>query len=132
MRNTKQRDCIFDIVNSSYNHLNAYQVYDIAKEVIPNISLGTVYRNLLWLSENDKIRTIIVDDVIRYDRNVIHDHLLCTKCGNIIAPRDRYNLNISVYDTSTCQKQRKLCSLCHECYIDLLDYLAVSDINWDE
>lgn len=84
MRNTKQRDCIFDIVNSSYNHLNAYQVYDIAKEVIPNISLGTVYRNLAWLSENNKIRTIIIDDVIRYDRNVIHDHLLCTKCGNII------------------------------------------------
>ena len=34
------------------------------------INLGTVYRNLLWLSENDKIRTIIVDDVIRYDRRI--------------------------------------------------------------
>lgn len=84
MRNTKQRDCIFDIVNSSYNHLNAYQIYDIAKKVIYNISLGTVYRNLAWLSEHNKVRTIVVDGIVRYDRNVVHDHFICNECKNII------------------------------------------------
>ena len=84
MRNTKQRDCVFDIVNSSYKHLNAYQIYNIARKIIPNISLGTVYRNLAWLSENNKIRTIIVDGIIRYDRNIIHDHFTCNECKNII------------------------------------------------
>ena len=43
MRNTKQRECILDIINNSYDHLNAYQVYDKAREIISNISLGTVY-----------------------------------------------------------------------------------------
>ena len=115
MRNTKQRDCIFDIVNSSYNHLNAYQVYDIAKEVIPNISLGTVYRNLLWLSENDKIRTIIVDDVIRYDRNVIHDHLLCTKCGNIIDIPRKSSLDNYVNGNLVIDYDIKYKGICKKC-----------------
>ena len=115
MRNTKQRDCIFDIVNSSYNHLNAYQVYDIAKEVIPNISLGTVYRNLLWLSENDKIRTIIVDDVIRYDRNVIHDHLLCTKCGNIIDMPRKSSLDNYVNGNLVIDYDVKYVGICKKC-----------------
>lgn len=115
MRNTKQRDCIFDIVNSNYNHLNAYQVYDIAKEVIPNISLGTVYRNLLWLSENDKIRTIIVDDVIRYDRNVIHDHLLCTKCGNIIDIPRKSSLDNYVNGNLVIDYDIKYKGICKKC-----------------
>lgn len=115
MRNTKQRECIFDIVNSSYNHLNAYQVYDIAKEVIPNISLGTVYRNLLWLSENDKIRTIIVDDVIRYDRNVIHDHLLCIKCGNIIDIPRKSSLDNYVNGNLVIDYDIKYKGICKKC-----------------
>ena len=84
MRNTKQRECIFDIVNSSYNHLNAYQVYDIAKEVIPNISLGTVYRNLNNLvDENKIIRLKMSDGVDRFDKNIIHAHVVCSICGKI-------------------------------------------------
>lgn len=81
----------------------------------------------------DSIRSMSDNELRSFMNNLAQrNNIFCTKCGNIIPPRDRYNLNISVYDTSTCQKQRKLCSLCYECYIDLLDYLAVSDINWDE
>lgn len=84
MRNTKQRNCIFDIVNNSFNHLNAYQVYNIAKNVIPNISLGTVYRNLAWLCENNKIKAIVVNGIVRYDRNDFHSHFVCNECNSII------------------------------------------------
>ena len=64
MRNTKQRECILDIINNSYDHLNAYQVYDKAREIISNISLGTVYRNLSWLCDNDKIRFLDMIEMI--------------------------------------------------------------------
>ena len=84
MRNTRQRNCIFDIVNNSYEHLTAYQVYDKAKQVISNISLGTVYRNLSWLCENNKIKYFIVDGIVRYDRKDEHDHFICRECNNII------------------------------------------------
>ena len=46
MKNTKQRSVILSIINNSNNHLDAYEIYDMAKRAIRNISLGTVYRNL--------------------------------------------------------------------------------------
>ena len=84
MRNTKQKNVIFEIVDNSYDHLNAYQIYDIARKKIPNISLGTVYRNLSNLVEDGKIRKIEVSDTLRFDRNDRHAHFVCNECGNII------------------------------------------------
>lgn len=84
MRNTKQRNLIYEIINNSYDHLNAYQVYEIAKEDIPNISLGTVYRNLSYLVCDNKIREIEVDGTLRFDRNDRHAHFICNKCDSII------------------------------------------------
>ena len=115
MKNTKQKKVILDIINNSNNHLDAYQIYDEARKQISNISLGTVYRNLLWLSENDKIRTIIVDDVIRYDRNVIHDHLLCTKCGNIIDIPRKSSLDNYVNGNLVIDYDIKYKGICKKC-----------------
>lgn len=84
MRNTKQKNLIFEIVNNSYDHLNAYQIYEIARKEISNISLGTVYRNLSNLVEENKIREIEVDGTLRFDRNDIHVHFICNKCSGII------------------------------------------------
>lgn len=83
MRNTKQRNVIFDIVNNSYEHLNAYQIYDIARCIVPNISLGTVYRNLSYLVNENKIRQIDVCGTLRFDRNIKHVHFICSKCETI-------------------------------------------------
>ena len=95
MKNTKQRKIVLDIVNNSDSHLDAFGVYKLARMSIPNISLGTVYRNLSWLSDNNKIRFFLVDGTFRYDRNDIHDHFICTKCGDVIdIPRDK---NIKKY-----------------------------------
>ena len=84
MRNTRQRNVIFEIVNNSYNHLTAYQIYDIARGEIPNISLGTVYRNLSNLIDDGKIKKLEVEGIDRFDRNVNHAHFICIKCDNII------------------------------------------------
>ena len=67
MRNTRQKELVLDIVNNSCEHLTAYQVYDISRKTIDNISLGTVYRILKELSENDKIIKIS-DKKINMDR----------------------------------------------------------------
>lgn len=94
MRDTKQRECIYNIVNNSCDHLNAYQIYNIARESIYNISLGTVYRNLTWLSNNGSIRNFIVDGIIRYDRNTEHDHFICDRCSCIIdIPKTYFDSN---------------------------------------
>ncbi len=86
MRSSKQRDLVEEIVNSSYCHPTAEQVYEMSKKTIPNISLGTVYRNLNTLVNEKLIRKIKVDDThYRYDHNKDkHAHFICTKCSNII------------------------------------------------
>ena len=84
MRNTRQKNLIFEIVNNSYDHFNAYQIYELARKEISNISLGTVYRNLSSLVEDNKIRKIKVSGVDRFDRDDRHAHFICSECGNII------------------------------------------------
>ena len=84
MRNTKQKEIILSIINNSSNHLNANGIYLKAKEVIPNISLGTVYRNLNNLVlENKIIRLKMSDGIDRFDKNIIHAHVVCMICGKI-------------------------------------------------
>ena len=84
MRNTKQKEVILNIINNSSSHLNANSVYLEAKKVIPNISLGTVYRNLNNLvDENKIIRLKMSHGVDRFDKNIIHAHVICRICDKI-------------------------------------------------
>lgn len=63
MKNTKQKKVILDIINNSNNHLDAYQIYDEARKQISNISLGTVYRNLGGLENDNLIISLMVNGV---------------------------------------------------------------------
>ena len=86
MKNTKQRKVIFDIVANKPKHYSAEQVYQEAREIIPKISLGTVYRNLNILVEEKKLRRIKMNDGIdRFDHTRDnHDHFICYQCGIVI------------------------------------------------
>ena len=85
LRETKQRNLILEIINNSCEHLSAFQVYSIAKEKMPNISLGTVYRNLNLLFENCEIRKIHSNDNVEHFDSVEkeHNHFICLKCNKI-------------------------------------------------
>ena len=91
MKNTKQKQVVLDIINNSSNHMVAYDVYKSARSVIPNISLGTVYRNLSCLVNEKKIQVIEVDSIKHYDKIIPHYHFICKKCKRII---DVFDLNI--------------------------------------
>lgn len=85
MRVTKQRNLILDIVNNSKNHLSAEEIHKESLKVIKNISLGTVYRNLNNLVDENLIKRIKTDEFDRYDQiNIKHNHMFCTKCHKII------------------------------------------------
>ena len=85
MRYSRQREIIRAIVFSTNSHPTADWVYEKAKQSIPNISLGTVYRNLKQLTDQCTIRTIYDGNVARYDWNKdSHDHLKCIECGEMI------------------------------------------------
>ena len=86
MRNySKQREAILTVLRETDTHPTANWIYEKVREIIPNISLGTVYRNLSELSQNGDILSINVGDGFEhfdYDTSP-HAHLHCRKCGQI-------------------------------------------------
>ena len=49
---SKQREEIKHYLSMRKDHPTADQIYAAMREKLPNISLGTVYRNLTMLSDN--------------------------------------------------------------------------------
>ena len=85
MRHSRQRELILDIITGNTTHPTADAIYVAAREREPNISLGTVYRNLKVLAEDNKLVTLETQDKkIHYDYNVLpHGHFICDRCGKI-------------------------------------------------
>lgn len=85
MGNTIQRKRILETVNNSMEHNTVEEIHEKVLLEIPNISLGTVYRNLNILVEQEMIRPIhIKNQPIRYDSiHDEHDHLICSKCYKV-------------------------------------------------
>ncbi len=86
MRNTLQRSLVLEAVNTLQCHATADQVYAKIAQEYPDISKGTVYRNLNLLSELGKIRKLeIPGGADRYDHIPgEHYHARCTKCSCVL------------------------------------------------
>lgn len=84
-RMTKQRKAILEILKSTDVHPTADWIYEQVKKEIPNISLGTVYRNLNVLAENNEISILDYGSTYsRYDGNPQnHYHFKCLECEKI-------------------------------------------------
>ena len=90
MRNySRQREAILEALRSTNTHPTAGWIYKKVREQLPNISLGTVYRNLSALSEAGEILSINVGDGFEhYDGDISpHIHLHCRCCNTIIDAR---------------------------------------------
>lgn len=83
---SRQRESIKKFLASRCDHPTADTVYQNIKKEFPNISLGTVYRNLSLLcslGEIQKISTGIGPD--RFDGNISpHYHFICNHCGTVL------------------------------------------------
>ncbi len=85
MRLTKQRKIILERLKQSRRHPTAVQIYDEVRSELPNISLGTVYRNLDILSKEGIISKIeTCGDQKRFDgTSDPHLHIICSSCGKV-------------------------------------------------
>lgn len=83
---TKQKKAVLDAVQSPADHPTADEIYAIAKIAVPNIGLGTVYRNLNTLCSEGIIKKIeMPGGPDRFDKDTSpHDHMVCKECGSII------------------------------------------------
>lgn len=85
LRLTPQRRAILQALRGVKTHPTADQVYEAVRKRLPNISLGTVYRNLDVLAENGLIaRADVGGRQMRFDGDMSrHYHVRCTACGRV-------------------------------------------------
>ncbi len=85
-RKSKQKEAILRAVKNTLTHPTAEWVYQQVKHEIPNISLGTVYRNLKLLTRDGVIRELGSSDAVsHFDGNTLdHFHFRCEQCKRIL------------------------------------------------
>lgn len=86
IKHSKQRDAIYNFLVSRKDHPTAEVVYSHVIKDFPNISLGTVYRNLAFLVDNGQaVKVPCNDGSVHFDGTVDpHYHFQCTECGAVL------------------------------------------------
>ena len=85
LKYSRQRECIKNYLQDREDHPTADMIYTSIRRDFPNISLGTVYRNLSLLVELGEIRKITTDGADRFDAKLIpHSHFICKDCGSVL------------------------------------------------
>lgn len=121
-RKTQQKEAILQILRKVKSHPTADAIYDEVRKKIPNISKGTVYRNLKILQEDGEISVLNYNgSMSRYEGNQSnHYHFRCEKCGKLIDLEEP--IHDSLNERITKQTGLKVSShhlefrgLCHDC-----------------
>ena len=84
-RRSYPREVVLEVLHDSYDHPTAYTVYERARAIKPDISRGTVYRNLKLLEEKNEILMLETGGrFAHYDGHTEeHSHFVCRGCGRI-------------------------------------------------
>ena len=85
-KRSKKRDAILQCICSTDTHPSAEWVYTQLKPQIPDLSLGTVYRNInMFLEEGTIVSVGVVAGLERFDGNTApHVHFVCEGCGAVL------------------------------------------------
>ena len=84
LKSSKQRDAVLANLQSRYDHPTAEDIFLSVKEVVPTISLATVYRNLRLLESEGLILKIPTGDSDRFDGHTHgHYHHTCINCRRV-------------------------------------------------
>ncbi len=81
----RKRSAILDCVRASHTHPSAEAVYASLKPEYPDLSLGTIYRNLALFKQQGLIVSLgTVNGVERFDGDIHpHVHFICNCCGGV-------------------------------------------------
>ena len=82
----RKRDAILEYLRHTQAHPSAEKIFTDLKEEIPDLAMGTVYRNLNLFKEKGLVSSVAtVNGVERFDANTDpHVHFICGKCDAVI------------------------------------------------
>ena len=121
-RMTQQRKTILEVLRNTKTHPSADEIYELVKQKLPRISLGTVYRNLEVLAELGIIQVLELSGSLKrfdWDPNK-HYHIRCIRCDRVenapIAPMNR--LENKIYESTVFEiigHNLEFTGLCPQC-----------------
>ena len=84
-RYSKKREAILTAIRGTRCHPSAEWVYQSLKPEHPDLSLGTVYRNLIFFQQRGEIQSVgVVKGQERFDGETRpHSHFICNSCGAV-------------------------------------------------
>jgi Fur family peroxide stress response transcriptional regulator len=84
-KHSKKREAILGLLQSTRSHPTASWIYENLKGCIPDLSLGTVYRNISVLRMQGLVRSLgVVEGEERFDGFALpHPHIVCSVCGAV-------------------------------------------------
>ena len=82
---TRQRKAILQTLKAVDTHPTADEIYQMVRQQLPTVSLGTVYRNLEILCQHGLVRKLeLGGSQRRYDGDINeHYHVRCIHCGRV-------------------------------------------------
>ena len=82
----RKRNAILTYLRSTTSHPSAEMVFTDLKQEIPDLSMGTVYRNLSLFKQQGLASSVAtVKGVERFDGNTEpHVHFICSECDAVI------------------------------------------------
>jgi Fur family transcriptional regulator, peroxide stress response regulator len=110
-RKSKQRERIFELIQTSSEHPTAQKIFEILKNEIKSPSIGNVYRNIRILIEQGLIISRDFGDGIEhFDATTqIHYHFICEKCKSV----SDFIMPVQESITKKAQKISKHTIMCH-------------------
>lgn len=122
MKFSRQREAIKNNVAHRRDHPTADMVFTDIRKIFPNISLGTVYRNLALLCDQGELQKIGTSDgLLHFDHDTSqHDHFVCRKCRCVMDMQLVDAFDIKEYGNRHFDGEIESCQiifygLCREC-----------------
>ena len=85
-KHSRKREAVLEKIRGTTSHPSAVWVYEELRKEIPDLSLGTVYRNISVFKEEGLVVSVgVVNGQERFDGNITeHTHFVCLACGDVL------------------------------------------------
>ena len=122
-RYSAKREAILQIIRETDTHPTAEWVFQQLKPRFPDLSLGTVYRNLATFRQDGTLTSVgVVNGQERFDAETApHTHFICSCCGRVcdmfelVVPEELVNAPTQNDGVRVDHYQLTLQGVCKEC-----------------